>query len=93
MLTEIRTRAEFEAETPGKGISPLRGKWTARMPWPTKKDGKARRYLINPKTETIYFDTEQEAIDRKYAWYEAETTTRPGRHEQVAILDSQLECR
>ena len=72
MLTEIRTRAEFEAETPGKGISPLRGKWTARMPWPTKKDGKARRYLINPKTETIYFDTEQEAIDRKYAWYEAE---------------------
>ena len=41
------------------------------MPWPTKKNRYATRRLINPKTETVYFDTEQEAIDRKYAWYEA----------------------
>lgn len=78
MLTGKRTRAEQYAETPGKYVHQVKGKplsalgkWRAQMPWPTKKNRHATRRLINPKTETVYFDTEQEAIDRKYAWYEA----------------------
>ena len=73
MLTEKQTQAEIQAEKPRKYVQPNRnGKWTAYMPWPTKGDPRACRFLINPKTGTNCFDTEQEAIDRKYAWYEAE---------------------
>jgi len=79
MLLDRPTLAEFRAETPGKFVyqvkdqrSSVLGKWEACMPWPMKRKPYATRRLINPTTMTTYFDTEQEAIDRKYAWYEAE---------------------
>mmetsp|Transcript_23105 Transcript_23105/g.60081 ORF Transcript_23105/g.60081 Transcript_23105/m.60081 type:complete len:404 (-) Transcript_23105:68-1279(-) len=78
MLLDRPTKAEIQAEKPRKYVYQLKrggplilGKWHAVMPWPTKKDRHATRQLINPKTENEYFDTEQEAIDRKYAWYAA----------------------
>ncbi len=70
-----QTRAELYAETPKKWVCPRRGKYTVEVPWPgfqkKRSSGIKTRPLVNPATGEIYFAKEEDAIDHKYAWYDA----------------------
>ena len=69
-----RTRAELYAETEKKWVTPYGGgMYHVYVPWPRFQKGRTpnRHSLVNPATGEWKFAEEQDAIDLKYAWYDA----------------------
>jgi len=76
-ILQRQTRAERYAETDKKWVGPYgtSGMYMAYVPWPRfhKKKGQTpkRSFLVNPATGEEQFAKEQDAIDLKFAWYDA----------------------
>ena len=69
-----QTRAELYAETEKKWVTPTGGgTYHVYVPWPRFQKGKSpnRHSLVNPATGEWKFAEEQDAIDHKFAWYDA----------------------
>ena len=68
-----RTRAELYAETEKKCVHTSRGKHRVEVPWPRGQKSRSVSCgtVINPATGEWQFAKEQDAIDLKYAWYDA----------------------